>query len=429
MDELIVDTAGFKLTQAAFFTRLFVTIGIGALIGLERQHTALKEKTENFAGIRTFIFVALLGFLGGLCFYVLSPWVYFFVFAVVAVLTGISYSITATKGNVGATTEFSVVIGFLLGTLAFLGFIQVALVVTVVVLVLLSSKLKMHAAIGKITGEELYDFIRFVVMALLVFPFLPDKTFGPFNVLNPREIGWVIILTSGLGFVGYMLMKFMDSRKGILLSGIIGGLVSSTAVTWVFAKKSKENEAHSLSCAIAILAASSIMIVRVFVWVFVFNKALFQQSYGAFIPVFLAAIGVTLFLYFKHRGKEQPASAIRQGKPLDLQGALVFGIIYCVILLAVSYANQELGEKGMLISSAVAGLSDIDAITISVSKLAGLNLDFGLAAKAVLIATISNTFVKMGIGIWAGSRTLRKYLFVGYGVIFICAIIVLLFFV
>lgn len=423
MDELLIDTAGFKLTQAAFITRLLVTLGMGALIGLERQHAAMQDEKENFAGIRTFMFVSLLGFMATMGFYILSTWLYFAVFLVVAVFTGISYSITASRGDIGATTEFSAIIGFLLGTLVFLGYIEIALALTVVVLVLLSAKMKLHSIIGKINGEELYDFIRFVVIALLIFPFLPDETYGPFNVLNPKEVGWVIILTSGLGLVGYILMKFMDSRKGILLSGLIGGLVSSTAVTWVFAKKSKENEAHSLSCAVAILAASTIMIVRVFVWVWVFNKSLFSQVYGAFIPVFLAAVAV--FLYFKEKGKEKPDSSMKQGKPLDLQGALVFGLIYCIILLVVSYANQELGAKGILLSSAVAGLSDIDAITISVSKLAGTNLDFSIAGKAVLLATISNTVVKMGIGIWAGSQSLRKYLYIGYGVILVTALLML----
>ncbi len=427
MDELIIDTAAFTLSQAAFITRLLVTLGIGALIGLERQHEAIQNEKENFAGIRTFMLVSLLGFMATLGFYVLSPWLYFAVFLVVAVLIGISYSITASRGDIGATTEFSAIISFLLGTLVFLGFIAGSLVIAVVLLLLLSAKVKLHSIIGKITGDELYDFIRFVVLALLIFPFLPDATYGPFNVLNPREIGWVIILTSGLGLVGYLLMKFMDSRKGILLSGIIGGLVSSTAVTWVFAKKSKENEAHSMSCAVAILAASTIMIVRVFVWVWIFNNSLFRQVYGAFIPVFLAAVAVTLFFYFKERGGQKPDAALDKGKPLDLQGALVFGIIYCVVLLVVSYANQELGAKGILLSSAVAGLSDIDAITISVAKLAGNNLDFSIAANAVLLATISNTAVKMGIGIWAGSAALRKYLYIGYGVILFTALLILAF--
>jgi uncharacterized membrane protein (DUF4010 family) len=222
-------------------------------------------------------------------------------------------------------------------------------------------------------------------------------------------------------------MKFLGTKKGILLSGIIGGLISSTAVTWVFAKKSKENEGLSHSCAIAILAASSIMIIRVLIWTFIFNKSLFNELFFLIFLVFMAAIGITLFLYFNKGKKEVFGAEIPKGKPLDLVGALVFGLVYTVILLVVSYANENLGERGILISSAIAGLSDIDAITISVSKLAGVRLDLSVASVAVLIGTISNTLVKMGIGVWAGSPTLRKDLYLGYGVIFIAAVLALVF--
>lgn len=427
MDTYVISTETFQLTQADFIIRILVALGIGFIIGLEREHAAIEEKVKGFAGIRTFVFVVLLGFMGGMTYYLFAPLVYISIFLGVVILTGISYFITASRGDIGATTEFSVLIAFFLGTLSFLGILEISLMITVVVVVLLTGKVRLHTIVGKITPEELYDFIRFVVIALLVFPFLPDQTYGPYNIINPREIGWVIILTSGLGFVGYILMKFLGAGRGILLSGIIGGLISSTAVTWVFAKKSKENEALSQNCAIAILAASSIMIVRVLVWTFIFNKALFNEIYFTILLVFLGALGITLFFYFKQRGKEIIDTNIRQGKPLDLQGALVFGVIYMVILLVVSYANEQLGEQGLMISSAIAGLSDIDAITISVSKLAGLTLDFSIAANALLVATIANTIVKMGIGIWAGSKSLRKYLYVGYGVIFISALVALLF--
>jgi len=198
MDDLLIDTGTFQLSQADFIIRFLVAIGMGALIGLEREHAAMKEKIESFAGIRTFVFVALLGFMAGMTFYVLSPWVYFSVLLIVAIITGVSYWITASQGQIGATTEVTVLINFLLGTFCFLGFIEISLMITVVVVVLLSSKLKLHTFIGSITPEELYDFIRFVVVALLIFPFLPNKTYGPYDVINPREIGWVIILISGL---------------------------------------------------------------------------------------------------------------------------------------------------------------------------------------------------------------------------------------
>jgi uncharacterized membrane protein (DUF4010 family) len=241
--------------------------------------------------------------------------------------------------------------------------------------------------------------------------------------LNPKEIGWVIILTSGLGLVGYILTKFLGASKGILLGGIIGGLVSSTAVTWIYAKKSKENEMLSESCATAILAASSIMFIRVLIWTFIFNKTLFNSLIPSIGLIFLSAVGITLYIFFKGKNKEINAAEMPQSKPLDLKGALIFGVIYVVILLVVSYANENLGDGGILVSSGIAGFSDIDAISISISKLTGESLELKIGAIAILIAVISNTLVKMGIGLYAGSRELRKNLLIGYGTMFIAALI------
>jgi uncharacterized membrane protein (DUF4010 family) len=427
METFVIDTPSFQLAINEFLIRLLVALGIGTIIGMQREHAAIHENSPNFAGIRTFILVVLLGFIAGLTFYILSPLVYFGILLATAIVTGISYWTTASKGDIGATTEFTALIGFVLGTVAFLGFIEISLMITTLVVVILSTKIKLHDIVGKITQEELYDFIRFVVLALLIFPFLPDETFGPYQILNPREIGWVVLLTSGLGLIGYVLMKFFGSKKGILLSGIIGGLVSSTAVTWVFAKKSKQNPALSHSCATAILAASSIMIVRVLIWTFIFNKSLFNELFIGISLIFLAAAGSTLLIFFTSGNKEITSSEIPKGKPLDLVGAFVFGLIYTTILLIVSYADENLGDSGILISSAIAGLSDIDAITISVSKLAEIRLDLATASSAILIGTISNTLLKMGIGVWAGSPMLRKDLFLGYGIIFLAAILTFIF--
>lgn len=427
MDNYIINTATFQLTEYDFIIRLIVAIGIGFVIGLEREHAATEEKVESFAGLRTFILIVLMGFVGGMSYYLFAPIIFIVLFLSVVSLTVISYYVTASKGDIGTTTEFSALIGFFLGTLTFLGMLNVSIIITVVLVILLSTKLRLHSIAGKITSNELYDFILFIVIALLVFPFLPDKTYGPYNVINPHEIGWVIILVSGLGLVGYILMKFLGAKKGILWSGIIGGLVSSTAVTWVFSKKSKENESLSQNCAIAILAASSIMIIRILILTFIFNKALFDTIYPSILLVLFSGIVVTLYFYLQQKGKKIIDTTIPKSKPLDIQGALVFGAIYMVILLVVSYANEKMGNEGLLISSAIAGLSDIDAITITVSKLAGQPLDFSTASNALLIATISNTLVKMGIGIWAGSPSLRRHLYLGYGVILFTALVALLF--
>ncbi len=429
METLIIDQESFSLSQGDFIIRLLVAIGIGGVIGLERQYHAMNEESKSFAGIRTFVFLVLLGFVAALFSFLISPWVYVAFVLGVSMLIGVSYWFTSTRGDHGATTEFSSLLAFVLGSMTLIGLVEISLMITVLILLVLSSKFRIKAIVGKITAEEMYDFIRFVVIALLIFPFLPDQTFGPYDVLNPREIGWVIILTSGLGFAGYILTKFLGTNKGILLGGIVGGLVSSTAVTWIYAKKSKENESLAASCATAILGASSIMFVRVLIWTSIFSETLFIKLLPAVLVIFASAIGVTLFIYFKRQSKRSENAEIPLKKALDLKGALIFGLIYTVILLMVSYANENLGTSGTIISSAIAGFSDIDAITISISKLAGNSIDLRIASLAVLIASISNTLVKMGIGIYAGSPGLRKNLLIGYGTVFLVALVVLTFFI
>ncbi|MFN3760910.1 MAG: MgtC/SapB family protein [Algoriphagus aquaeductus] len=425
MEQQLIDLPSFSLSQMDFLIRIAVALGIGGVIGLERQYSAMKENSSGFSGVRTFSILVLLGFAGGIFYHVFSPWVYGVILLGVVILQATSYWYTATQGDRGLTTELSSVFAFILGTLVLNGLIEISLFITVILVVVLSSKFRIKTIVGKITAEELYDFIRFVVLALLIFPFLPDETFGPYQVLNFREIGWVVLLTSGLGLVGYILTKFLGANRGILVSGLVGGLVSSTAVTWVFAQKSKENPSLSSSCATAILAASSIMTIRVLIWTFIFNLALFEKLLFPVLIVFLAGLGITVYIFAKRKNELMDDQLIPLKKPLDLKSALVFGAIYSAILLLVSYANENLGERGTFISSAIAGISDIDAITISVSKLAGNQLIMQIAGISILIATISNTLVKMGIGIYAGSMELRKKLILGYGVVFGAGIIAL----
>jgi len=422
-ESIIIQTENFQLTQMDFFIRLLVATGIGLVIGLEREHASHTEKGENFAGIRTFIFVVILGFIATFVSAISTHWILVGGLLATVTIVAVSYWVSANKGEIGGTTEFATFIVFLLGCSTFAGFIQESLAIMVIVVVLLSLKMELKRIIGQITQDELYAFIKFVVLALLIFPFLPNQTFGPYEVLNPRELGWIIVLTSGLGFAGYLLMKYMGSDKGILLTGILGGLVSSTVVTWVFSKKSKEVPSLSSNCAVAILAASTIMVIRVVVWVVIFNKALLPELLFPMILIFLTGIGTSIFFYKKQQSVEKVKTDFPLGEALNLREAMVFGLLYTGILLLVSYANDQFGSKGIFLSSAIAALTDIDAITISVSKLAGYKVSLLTAQNAILLATLCNTIVKLGISIWAGSKNLRTYVLIGYGLVFVAGLI------
>jgi uncharacterized membrane protein (DUF4010 family) len=424
MDEsFIIQTDTIQLTQMDFFIRMLVAAGIGFVIGIEREYSSIGKKYERFAGVRTFVVVVFLGFLTAMVSILFTPLLFMGVLICLGLIVSVSYWITANKGGIGGTTEFTILLAFLLGSTTFMGFIETSLALMVVTTVFLSLKVTIKTFIGEITQDELYAFITFVVLALLILPFLPNQTYGPFEVFNPKELGWVIVLTSGLTFVGHLLMKFLGTDRGILFTGIVGGLISSTVVTWVFSKKSKEVPELSIHCAVAILAASTIMIVRVVVWVLIFNPALWPALGLPIAVLFLAGLGISIYFYRKQQAANQLNAEVPLGNPLNLREAIFFGLLYTGILFLVSYANEEFGEAGIFLSTGIAALTDIDAITISLSKLAGKNIQFLTAQNAILIAALCNTIVKIGISLFAGSNRLRKYILIGYGVIFLAGIV------
>ena len=259
MQDLILQIENFELTQSDFLIRMLIAVGIGLVIGLEREFSHF-QKEDIFAGLRTFSIVALCGFVFTLFSFIYFSWVFIAGLFAVIIIVAISYWVSAKQGDVGSTTEFALIFTYLLGGLVLLGYIEYSLALTVIILVLLSLKPKFKVIVGQLTQDEVYAFIRFVIIALLILPFLPNKYYGPFNVINPQEIGWIIVLTSGIGFVGYLLMKFLGSNRGLLLTGIVGGLVSSTVISWIFSKKSKETPSLSNGFALAIFAAATIMI-------------------------------------------------------------------------------------------------------------------------------------------------------------------------
>ena len=422
MDEIyLIQNEDFQLTQIDFIIRMLVAVGIGFLIGLEREYSSRSEQTEIFAGVRTFVFVVLFGFIVTFLSFFFTHWIVFAGLIATSVIVAMSYWVSANRGLVGGTTEFATLIAFTLGCTTFLGFVEASLASTVVVMVILSLKLKLQNIIGQITNTEMYALIKFVVLVLLIFPFLPDRTVDPFDIFNPRELGWVIILISGLGFVGYLLMKFFGGDRGILITGIMGGLVSSTITTLVFSKKSKEAPELSRNCAVAILSASTIMVVRVFALVFIFNKALLPHLTLPLFLLFIAGLGAAI--YFHKKPTANSITDFPLGEPLNLKGAVVFGLLYIGVLFMVSYANTEFGSKGIYLTSAIAALTDINAITISVTKLAGDTMEFRTAHNAILLATLCNTIVKIGITLWVGSKKLRHYIFIGYGLIFLAGLV------
>lgn len=417
LDEILISTDFVTLSVRDFFLRLAVTLGTGFVVGLEREYAAIRDKQPNLAGVRSFTLVTLLGFIATLLAGKFGMWMLYLSFAGVFLVVAVSYYNTSGKGEVGTTTEFSLVTCFLLGVLTLLGYLQISLPLTVIVLILLSLKVKFKSIAGSIRQEEVYAFVKFVVLVALILPFLPNETIDPYGVFNPKEIMIVIILASALSFAGYLLIKILGTDKGIFLTGIAGGFFSSTAVTWVFSKKSADNPELSKNYAAAILLASTIMPLRVVLLLYIFNKALLAQL--AIPMAVLIFTGLIYSVLLRRKNAEAVESReLLSENPLNLIESLKFGALYVLILYFVHFAMVYFGSKGILLASTISGLTDVDAITISLAKVQDAAISNAIVQNGILLAVLSNTVVKLILAQVNGSAGLKKYTAIGYGLMF-----------
>ncbi|MFN3695364.1 MAG: MgtC/SapB family protein, partial [Ignavibacterium sp.] len=209
---------------------LAVVIFIGMLIGLEREYARNKDE-KIFAGIRTFPLIGLYGFTSALISSITENWVYAIFFIGFAGLSIAAYYSSAKDGKVGGTSEVSAFIVFILGSLVYWGYILLPVVIAIIITMFLSLKIQLHSFVGKVSAADIYATLKLAIITLIVLPILPDKTYGPFDVLNPRLIWYMVIFVSGISFIGYIFIKLLGKDKGIIVTSLLGGMVSSTALT------------------------------------------------------------------------------------------------------------------------------------------------------------------------------------------------------
>ena len=394
-----------------FLLSLIVAMGIGLIVGMEREFENLSGK-EHFAGLRGFAIMSILGCI--ITFLAEKFNINILLVSVPGVFLFISvfhYS-KIKKENFGIVTELSLILVFFLGVLSGLHYIKEALAVAVIVSALLTLKAKFNETISRVTQDEMYAFIKFIILSLLLLPFLPDKSYGPGEIINPRSIGFVVVIVSSLSFIGYFIIKFFGAERGILFTGLLGGTFSSTAVTWVFSSREKENENLSVPYATGIIIACAVMFVRVLIIAVLFNEEVFIWL---LIPCGLMILSASIVAFIFKRKALAPStsSPIQLGNPLDISNVLLFALQYVGITFFVYYANIYLGTKGLFITGIISGLADVDAINISMSKLSLIKINPSLAAIVILLAVLSNTVFKIGISYAKGSNKLRKQVLVG----------------
>ncbi len=413
-------------TQDIFilFQKLLITILIGAFIGLEREHSRPSEE-KTFAGIRTFPLIAIFGFIAALISSITSYWTYFAFFIGFSALVTTSHIFSAKNGRLGGTSEITTFIVFLLGSLVYWNFIILASIIAVITTIFLTLKLQLHTFVGKVSEEDLYATLKLALITVIILPLLPDKTYGPLNVLNPRLIWYMVILVSGISFVGYVLIKIVGQERGIPLTGLMGGLVSSTVVTYSFARRSKEISDAGGKLSIGIILASTVMYLRVFIVLLIINISLIDYLWLPLLVFALSGVIVSLFLSKKFVNHSD--SSLKMKNPFELKSALLFGLIFAIIILVAKAAQMYLGSGGTFAASALAGITSVDAITISIAKLTSQNITENVAIPAIIIALISNTIVKSVIALIFGDKELKKYTLSGLGVMNLLSIIYLIY--
>ncbi|MBP6812234.1 MAG: DUF4010 domain-containing protein, partial [Saprospiraceae bacterium] len=367
--------------------------------------------------IRTFVLAAILGNVAEWASNHTSPVLLIAVLAGFFLLVCVAYYVQAQNGKIGLTTELALLLTFLLGVAVSKGLMQESLAVVVLMTAVLSLKDELHGFIQKITEEELFAFIKFIVLALLILPMLPTEPFGPDNLLTPRDLGYIVVLVLSISFTGYLLLKFGSPQKGILLTSIIGGLFSSTLIAWVFSAKSRERPDLSSAYGSGIVLASTIMFVRVFIWAAIFA---FPVAKDLFLPLLLMLLVslVPTWKVLRDHKKEEDAAPLIPGNPLDIKNAIFFVFLYIGITLLMSASRQWLTPAMTYLSGAVAGIADIDAISISTAKWASTTIgQTREAAIIILLAVMSNSLFKWLVSVFRGHQALRKPVGIGFGLV------------
>jgi uncharacterized membrane protein (DUF4010 family) len=393
---------------------LATSLGVGLLVGLEREQTKDERGGSQLGGIRTYPIFAIIGAVATL----LEPasmWFPLIALLGVFALVALSYAADLKRdADHGMTTEVSVIAVYLLGALAasrgvFEPMSDRLILVAglgVILTFLLGSKPWFHRFAARVPREDFYASLKFLIVAVIVLPLLPDRDLGPLAAINPRVLGLLVVTISGLSFVGYVAMKFYGAKRGILVGGAFGGLVSSTATTLSFATRTRDNPALAPVAAGGIAIAWVIMLGRVAVLVALIDPPLLTTlavPLGAMVAASLIGLALTF-----HRVADGSHAELALANPFALGSAIKVTLVFGLVLLASKAAVEYAGSQGLYLAAALGGTTDVDAVTLSSARLAEGGLEPFTATIAILIAIAVNTIVKTGLAIGVGGKPLGK---------------------
>ncbi len=394
------------------FYRIGLALAIGFVIGFERGWHILDEGREHrAAGTRTFALVGLLGGIAAQLSIAFSETVLVVAFIGVLALTVAGYwaEVRLSDADRGLTTEVAMLLTFVLGAYAVAGDMALAAGAAVVTVALLRLKPELHTFVGLIDRLELNSAIRLLVISVVVLPLLPNRGFGPGEVVNPFVIWWMVVLISALSFAGYFAIKLAGPRRGPILAGIFGGLASSTAATLGFSRIAARDPSLAAPMAMGIGIACSIMFARILVMAGLLDLDM-AGSLSAPLGA-MAAVSLVATIALGRRGPAEVKSPVMViGDPADIPAALKFGVFLLGLAVVSHYLQHYFGASGLYGLALVAGLADVDALTLTLVRDVAQSPDMAslraTAAIAIVLAAISNTLIKAFMTAWIGGRPL-----------------------
>jgi uncharacterized membrane protein (DUF4010 family) len=395
-------------------------LGVAALaglaVGIERQWSGhASGPNARFAGVRTFL---LLGLLGGL-----AGWftrgglgaLGVLLLAAGATLTVVAYVVATRRegADPDGTTEVAALMVLGLGAAAGLGFpllTSAAISVTVLVLV---EKGRIHELIGRIGEKELKAALQFAVLALVILPVLPEGPYGPFDSIRPRTLWTVVLLFSALNFVGYGARRALGEGRGYGITGLLGGLLSSTAVTLSFSRQSREEPGMGGALASGVLGACTMLLPRVLLITAILNPPVALALLPYLVPPLIVGGGFVLYTLLRPASPGERAGTHQAPSPLGLWSAIKMAIAFQAVLLAIPLVHELWSAPGVLASAAVLGLTDVDALTYTMARLAAAPDSIALGAQAIAVGILSNTFLKLGLAATLGGKGFRRQAAIG----------------
>ncbi|MCK7549625.1 MgtC/SapB family protein [Marinobacter koreensis] len=385
---------------------LAVALLLGAIIGIERGWDAREQKSgERIAGIRTFALVGLLGGISAVLARDITEWAFPVLLVCVVAIGIVAFSERLEHiRNFSITGLVGLVLTFCFGAIAVAADPVMATAGAVVTAIILDNKQEIHGWVYRLKAHELDAALKLLLITVVMLPLLPNEKMGPGGVLNPHEIWWMVVMIASISFVGYFAIRVAGTRKGILFTSLFAGLSSSTALTLHFARQSARTPELSPQFATGILIACGTMFPRILVYCFVINRELLPVLIWPVATMTLLLYGPALYIWRTNAGALQVSQPTLNQNPLDLTSALLFGGLLTAILLLGEFLQSWLGDAGIYVLAASSGVADIDAITLSLTRMSNNSLSMDTAVIGIVIAASVNNLVKSGMAWGIGNR-------------------------